>query len=224
MNSTQLMQKVAEVAPEKYDFITKTAAEIKEGPFVEEIVAELDGIMKRAALDWKSLGTTAGHGAMELGKGIAATAIGGIGLALAGDMYDAARRGITKTRDYKKMMAANQDLHEKPSIQVQSIFSTLHRFNPDFAGDPMVAGSFVRNHVDLAGNGPGSVGLDTLKPLVDARKGLLESRRLQSPGKFFERPQKDKEHLSLEKDKLRGEVEALSRNQGGHSKKMPLPG
>lgn len=207
MNSTQLMEKVAEVSPEKYDFLVKTAAEVRESPFRDEIVGELGGVLEKAAMDWGRMGAAAGNGAMSLGKGLAVTALGGIGMALAGDMYDATRRGITKTRNYKRMMASNPDLKEKPAVAVQAIFSTLHRFNPDFSADPIVSGSFVRNHVEMAGEGPGAVGLDSLKSLVDSRKGLNESRRLQSP-KLTELP--DHEMHGLQKQKLHAEIKKLT--------------
>lgn len=206
MNSAQLMQKVAEVAPAKYDFLMKTSQEVSESPFREEILGELDGVLKTAAASFGEMSKVMGNGALSLGKGIAVTALGGVGMALASDMYDAARRGLTKTRNYKRMMAANPDLSEKPAETIQSIFSTLHRFNPDFASDPLVAGSFVRNHAQLEVG----VGLDSMKHLVDARKGLSESRRLQSP-KLLEIP--DAHAGSLAKQKMEGEIGKLNRDK-----------
>lgn len=186
MDSSELMEKVAEVAPKEHDFIVKTAAEVKDSPFCEEIVEEFDSILKKAAMDYRGMASALGQGAASLGKGVAVTALGGVALSLAGDASDAIRRGITKTRNYKRMLASNPDLKEKPAVQVQAIFSTLHRFNPDFSADPVVSGSFVRNHVDIAQgeHGVGAVGLDALKSIVDARKGLNESRRFPQMGKF----------------------------------------
>lgn len=198
MDSFRMMEKVAEVAPEKYKFIVEGASEIKDGPFREEAIEELDHILKQAAFDWKNFGSTSLHNGISLSKGIAATALGGIGLALAGDAYDATRRAVSKTRNYKRMLASNPDLKEKPAAQVQSIFSTLHRFNPEFSSDPAVAGSFVRQHVELAlGESGVGVGLDTAKSLVDSRKSLNESRRLQAPKLI------DLEQEALAKHKLR---------------------
>lgn len=194
MDSSQLMEKVAEVAPEKYDFLMKTADEVKESPFREEILEGLEGILKKASAGYDKMMKTAfpmpnpGAGlrgfANTVGAGVATSVAGGIGMSLASDAYDFVRRGISKTRDYKRMLASNPDLKEKPAVQVQSIFSTLHRFNPDFASDPVVAGSFVRNHVDLAGEGAGAVGLDSLKNLVDARKNLSESKKFPQMAKL----------------------------------------
>lgn len=212
MDSKLLMDKVAEVAPEKFEFLVKTASEIKQSPFREEFVAEFEGLLKKAQMDWGGIAGKLRGGAESLGKGVVTTALGGIGLALAGDAYDATRRAIFKTRNYKKMLAANPDLKDKPAAQVQSIFSTLHRFNPEFSADPVVAGSFVRNHVTFAGEG---VGLDSLKSLVDARKGLNESRRLQAP-KLIDLP--DREMDILQKAKLRKDLAT-----GGREKQKVTP-
>jgi hypothetical protein len=223
MNSAQLMEKVAEVAPAKYSFLVETAQEVKESPFREEILGEMDGILKTAAAGFDEMRHVLGKGALSLGKGIAVTALGGIGMALASDMYDATRRGIFKTRNYKKMMAANPDLADKPAEAVQSIFSTLHRFNPEFASDPLVAGSFVRQHAALEVG----VGLDAMKHLVDARKGLSESRRLQAP-KFTELgdAQMDmlkKQELQTSIEKMRSDMETSRRSSGGGVRPKPLP-
>ena len=181
MDGTQLMEKVAEVAPDKYEFLMKTAAEISLSPFKDEILEEMDGILKKAAFNAAGMAKTVGRGALMGASGIATMAMGGIGLALAGDAYDAAKRGISKTRDYKRMLATNPDLKNKPAVMVQNIFSTLHRFNPEYASDPIVSGSFVRMHADAASNddGVGTIGLETMKSLVDAHKGMGESRRIQ---------------------------------------------
>ncbi len=207
MNGTQLMEKVAEVAPETYDFIMQTRGEISESPWKDEFLEEFDGILKKAAMDWKSIGSSVGQGGLAMAKGLGATALGGIGLALAGDAYDATRRAITKTRNYKRMMASNPDLKDKPAHQVQAIFSTLHRFNPDFSGDPVVSGSFVRQHVDMAQSeeGVGAVGLDAMKAIVEGRKGINESRRLPKP-EMLRMP--DREMEMLQKSKLRHDLGA----------------
>lgn len=199
MDGTELMKKVAEVAPEKYDFIVKTASEVRSSPFRDEIVTELDGIIKKAAMSSGEMGGMLGRGVLSFGAGVAAHAMGGVALALAGDAVDSLRRGITKTRNYKRMLAANPDLRDKPAAEVQAIFSTLHRFNPDFSGDPLVAGSFVRNHADLGAG----IGLESLKSLVDSRKGLNESRRFQS-FKMPELPNPERERLEMNKLRREG--------------------
>jgi hypothetical protein len=186
MNSVQLMEKVAEVSPEAYRYLINTSEEVRQSPFKDEIIAELDGITKKAAHAFNnghrainSAANSIGRTSLALG-GMFAT---GVGLALAGDLYDAAKRGITKTRDYKAMLSSNPDLKDKPARQVQSLFSTLHKFNPEFASDPLVAGSFVRNHVEMANSEQGAVDINVLNSLVSSRKNLQDSKKL-NPFKF----------------------------------------
>lgn len=175
MKTVELMQKVAEVAPDKYRFIVKTAAEVRESPFRKEIVDELDRLVKKAGFmsAMQGMGGAAGK---ALGTGAAAVGgavAGGIAFSLAGDMYDALKRGITKGRNYRTMMRENPDLADLPARNVQRTFSTLHRFNPEFASDPMVAGSYVRRQAQYAEFDPKG-----LTDLVNSRKNIGDARRL----------------------------------------------
>ncbi len=171
----ELMQKMAEVAPQHYNFLLKTAEEIKASPFKEEILAEFDGLMK-TALDWRSMGGSALKGMGAIGGAVGAAAVGGIAMALAGDMYEAAKRGLTKTRNYKAMMAANPNLRELPAKDVQKAFSVLHRFNPEFSSEPSVAGAWVKRQAVFGEDGLGS--MQELKGLIDTRKGVADAKRL----------------------------------------------
>lgn len=182
MNELDLMTKMAEVAPQHYNFLLKTAAEIKESPFKDEIVSELDSLVK-AALDMRSIGRgmagagrALGGAAKPIGTAVGTAVVGGIAMALAGDMYDAAKRGITKSRDYKAMMEANPALKELPSKTVQRTFSVLHRLNPEFASDPTVAGAWVKRQATFGEDSFADV--NQLKSLIDSRKSLTDSKRI----------------------------------------------
>ena len=210
MNTAAMMQKVAQVAPEKFAFLAKTAAEIRKSPFRDEIVAELDGIVKKA-----------GQGFMQGGWGTAAKGIGAavgtsIAISLAGDMFDATKRGIFKSRNYRAMMKGNPELAEHDAKQVQRAFSTLHRFNPEFSGDPNVAGAFVRKQVELNSFDP-----QMLTNLVGARKNLSDIKKLPTVGKMpwessAERKSRGLEDRKLEQDLLHGPEQHKQRmSQGG---------
>lgn len=183
--SDDIMQKVAQVAPRHYEFLMKTASVINASPFREEVLDEMNTLVKKA-MNWGAIkgglragaGVT-GKGALALGGAVGAAAAGGIALALAGDMYDAAKRGITKGRDYTAMMQANPHLQNMPAKEVQKAFSVLHRFNPEFAGDPTVAGAWVGRQVNVTSMQPDEyANLNTLKPLIDARKNLADSKKI----------------------------------------------
>jgi hypothetical protein len=184
---SQLTNLIPKVAPKYFELLEKTAAEINRDPYRDDILKEMGAIIKKAeARLVESIEKTAGmkvlrpwqEHAKGMMAGVGMMAAGGIALALAGDLYEAAKRGITRGRDYKKMLAANPDL-DRPgkAAKVQSSFRTLHRFNPDFAGDPNVAGSYVRQAIEL----PGSE-LNTTQSLVKARADLKRSRDLPSVG------------------------------------------
>jgi hypothetical protein len=173
------MQKIAEVSPEAHDFMMTAAPEIGESPFRDEIVDEVRGIFKKVAMDWAGVGDTAAKAG--IGVGVAAGA--GIAMSLAGDAMDALKRGITKGKHYRSMLRENQDLQEHPmgAKATQAMFSTLHKFNPEFAADPYVAGTFVRNQLDAAGADKKQVDLSTLTGLISARKNLSDIRSKRIP-------------------------------------------
>ena len=82
---------------------------------------------------------------------------------------------------------------------VQSAFSTLHRFNPDFASDPMVAGSFVRRQAQFQG---GEFDANTLSSLVSARSNLSNMKKLPIPGAAPWESLEKKKHLGLQMGSL----------------------
>lgn len=183
--TNEILQKVAEVAPHHYAFLQKTAAEVNQSPFRDEILGELNALTKKA-LDWNALkgglragAGMAGQGALALGGAVGTAAAGGIALALAGDLYDAAKRGITKGRDYKAMMKENPALQKEPAKEVQKAFSVLHKFNPEFAGDPTVAGAWVARQVKMTSmSSEEYANPSMLKGLIDSRKGLSDVRKI----------------------------------------------
>jgi hypothetical protein len=229
--NNDIMQKIAQVAPRHYAFLTKTADEIKTSPFRDEIFDEMGELIKEA-LDWNSLkgglragAGMAGKGALALGGAVGAAAAGGIALALAGDLYESAKRGITKGRDYKSMMQQNPQLQKFPAKDVQKAFSVLHRFNPDFAGDPTVAGAWVGSRVEL-GQDEQYGNITELKSLIDSRKNLADIRKL-SP---FKPERKEKGPPGLSKADLGSEFAALHDRFTGLEQNMgpvptyPMPG
>jgi hypothetical protein len=91
--------------------------------------AKVPDMLAQAAI---GAGTSAAVGAGIAGIGVAAAHI-----------HDAA----TKRRDFVRMMDMNADLHDAhardPKLFAQ-MYSSLRRFNPAFAKDPLVAGTFLR--------------------------------------------------------------------------------
>jgi hypothetical protein len=212
MNSSDIMKKVAELAPDKYYYIVKTAGEIKDSPFRDETLERMNKIIEKAAQlsdRWEQFSNESPGASAELEKkagweqfaqnnpmkakalgavgagaaGVAGSALAGIAYSLAGDLFESAKRGITKSRDYKNMMSENPDLKELPAKNVQRAFSVLHRFNPEFASDPVVAGSFVRRGATFADEGS-MADTKMLGDLVNARKNIHDSTKLPQVPQF----------------------------------------
>ena len=191
---SQLTDMIPEAAPEYHKLLVKAAAAIAEDPYKDEILKEMDAIVKKAEEghvktarvgfnvgNWKDAGNVAKGTAAAFGVMTA----GGVALALAADLYESAKRGLTRGRDFKAMLAANPDLGAaSKAAKVKASFGTLHRFNPEFAKDPNVAGSYVRQSIDI----PGSE-LASVKDLVKARSDSSKAKQLPTfnPGiKFTE--------------------------------------
>jgi hypothetical protein len=86
----------------------------------------------------------------------------------------AAAGSIQKASRYKKMVQENPDLAEADPNVTQRAFDTLHKFNPEYASDPMVAGTFVRNAVDQE-----RIDIASVNSLVQARKNMADQRGKQ---------------------------------------------
>ena len=178
-DTKMVFEKIAEVAPEIHAEMMAMAPEVRESPFRDEILADLNGIFEKVALDWAGAKDIAG----KVGIGVGVSAGAGIAMALAGDGLDALKRGITKGYHYRNMLKENPDLQSHPmgAKATQQMFSTLHKFNPEFAGDALVAGTFVRNQLDAAGADKKQIDISTLTGLISARKNLtdIRSKRIQ---------------------------------------------
>lgn len=125
-------------------------------------------LVKQGA-DWKDIAKMT---AAFTGGSVAAATLGS---ELTGG-YQKLRGAITKKRNFHRMMKENPDLQHLDDKQVQLAFNTIQRFNPDFAGDPLVAGTWTRQ---IAGYGEG-VPADRAAQLVQAATNLNKLR--SAPG------------------------------------------
>lgn len=197
MSDSNMMSKVAAHAPEHYAYLLKTAEEVKQSPFRDDIITELQGIMEKAAAwagpsaedtadaakaAWKSRAAEAAKD-VPWKKGVqfvGAAAAAGVAMSIGGDMYEAVKRGLTKGRHYKAMLEENPDLRDKAGIPfVKRHFNTLHKFNPEYASDPNVAGSYVRQNMQLQ-----SDDISAIHALVKARRDIQGARELRAMPAF----------------------------------------
>ena len=110
---------------------------------------------------------------------VGAAAVAGLGVG-ARAIYDAA----TKSRDFKAMLAENDDvaqMHAEKPREVNRMFSTLRHYTPEFTTDPMVAGAYMRQ---MVGSPEGVNGFMT--QAIDSRAKLIGSQRSKGFGEIMQ--------------------------------------
>lgn len=107
-----------------------------------KIASRLDAKMKTAG--WKeearNIGVDASRGAA---KAVATTLLAGAALAGTTDLLRAAKRGLTSSTNWKRMMEATPELKGKDQTRVRQAFKSLQKHAPDVASDPLAAGAIV---------------------------------------------------------------------------------
>jgi hypothetical protein len=214
MNAQLWMQKIAEVAPDIHQALDETVPLVRESPFREEIVQELDSLFKHAE-DFPMFQSTQGAAgaagaatkvpfgqrAQGFGEAIGANVAQSVVHSLANDAFDAVKRGITKGWYYRKMLKNNPDLQKKDARMVKQVFSTLHRYNPEYTADPWVAGTWVRDHTNLATLG--SIDIGTVNQIVGARKNIVDVKKMPVSQRMWQTPEeKQLEQLHIQKAQM----------------------
>lgn len=189
MTKRELLNLADRADPETMSKVATALALVqKESPeFLGELTSELDdvlaftedGIQKVAAAAPSGASFFAraagkvGAGALTL-AGASALAVGG---ALATDLYDAAKRGLTKGRNYKRIIEANPDLVKKVNdkAKLRMAFDTFHRFAPDITADPMMGGAVL----GVLANMPQELMPEYMQRLIGTRKDLAEIKSKQ---------------------------------------------
>lgn len=151
------------------DAIEKTSPFILEDTLNEFSVIGGTLMEKTSSLTDKALG---------VGAAVGSAALLGIVGSVSTDLYDAAKRGLTSSGNFKNIMKNNPQLHEFDSAQLSKSFSTLHKFAPDFTSDPNLGGSILHSMVSNPENQ-----LVIMKDLINTRKSLsdIKSKNFQLP-------------------------------------------
>lgn len=189
MNTEEVFKLANAAAPELMERTAATISElVEEAPEMVEplyddfrtIVARTsEGVEKTAGFadHLKSTGSAiynAGKSVLtaDATKRVGIAAGAALGVAVATDLYDAAKRGLTRGNSYKRMIETNPDLRKHDQKQVRDAFDSLHRFAPDMAADPMFAGSMVESLVQIPQGAA-----KTLTDAIQARKNLSDVKR-----------------------------------------------
>lgn len=174
MNTQEILKAVSEAQPE---LMAKTAqivaiTERLHPEFVPGIIADFETICsvvneKTAAM--QDFGERFGR---PLALHVGGTVAGGLMSAIATDLYDAAKRGLTKGRNYQRIMEANPNLkREVDKRSLSMAFDALHRYAPDFSSDPLIGGALLKNIAELP-----NMSHKTVIELIGAQKNLAEGK------------------------------------------------
>lgn len=219
MNTTELINLANKYRP---DLMEKTATCIKlleqmAPDFVPEVMQDIKDITE-AVSDKLAAPNFAGYG-----YALGGTLLAGLAGALSTDLYDAAKRKLTKGTNFKRIMEANPELKELDQKRLKSSFDLIHRYAPEFTADAIMGGSILKNVAELPGNEA-----TIIKDLISSRKNLLESRGRQYNalsssnigGALNENDKKDdkemekyKSDLRAKNDEKKTEYEALLRDR-----------
>lgn len=174
MDRTEFLTAVNDAHPE---LMSKTAQMVaaleKISPeFVPDVTADFNTIFsvldeKTAAISPDTMG-----GLQRFGLGVAGTVAGGLLGAVATDLYDAAKRGLTKGRNFNRIMEANPNLkREVDPKSLRMAYNTLHRYAPDFTADPLVGGALLKQVSELP-----QMSHKTIVELIGARKDINDAK------------------------------------------------
>jgi len=122
--------------------------------------------------------STVGHAArLGLGFGVASATVAGLGLAAA-KLYEAA----TKGRDFRQMLEANPDLYahqQKDPAEFNLMYSALRTMNPEFAAEPLVAGTYMMKMIESPRETRGMVAVEALSERVPQRLGPVNEAMVE---------------------------------------------
>lgn len=173
MTPADILSAAYEANPE---FVEKTANALfvleqwGQSEFAAELAEDISTITN------VTLEKTAGLGDAALKAALGAGAAVGVGVAgaVAGDLYDAAKRGLTKGNNLKRILVNNPELQRGDRKALVRSFNTLHRYAPEFTSDPMLGGQILNRMIELPNDQ-----LALVKDLITSRKTLAESKKNQ---------------------------------------------
>ena len=79
-------------------------------------------------------------------------------------------------------MRENPDLTKEPAKDVKMIYSTLHRFAPRLARDPLVAGSFLKRSLQFRTEG---IQPNDIKTLAEIGRNMAQAKKESILSKAF---------------------------------------
>ena len=109
------------------------------------------------------------------GLSVAGSIAGALGTALSADLYDAAKKGLTASRNFNNILKHNPELESSfKKEDLRRAFNSIHKMGPEFTADPTLGGQLLF----AASRSPESLP-HLLKDLVATRKNILDAKHRQ---------------------------------------------
>jgi hypothetical protein len=216
---------VKAAADARPDLMNKAAVAMmlleKESPeFAADLAAEFNLI---ATSTVEKVAASGPSGMSGYAKGVAGLLGSALAGAVATDLYDAAKRGLTKGKNFNRIMDMNPDLKRYDKGDLKKSYDTLHMYAPEFTADPNMGGQVLHRLVELPQDQH-----NMIKELINARKNLRDVKRGQfSSGSMafsedtsekdmaFERAKADYAHgRSVKLEDHKGAIKMLTTPQG----------
>lgn len=116
-----------------------------------------------------------GYGAMSRwGAALGTSLVAGLAGSAAVDLYDAAKRGLNKGSNFRRIMTANPELKHYEKERLHNAYDAIHHYAPEFTSDPMLGGTLLKSVVEVPGNE-----YTIIKDLLNARKNLQDAKHTQ---------------------------------------------
>lgn len=219
MNTDEILSNAHEVKPELVD---KAAASLQllekmGSPYAEDLREEFQHILSFTQEKVAGAKEQAGLKVLKtVGVGIGATLGGMLATSVATDLYDAAKRGLSRGVNFRRILAANPELAKAHDMgTLKSSFNTIHRYAPEFTADPLFGGSLLHNMAAMVEDK--RIGIDPrpIKDIIDSRKNLQEAKHKQFGTNAFKIESSKKDGKGKGQDKtVQALVNALAAKKG----------
>ena len=167
--NAELLNAVNEAHPELLEKVAQAIFVLEhiDQDFAAELTAQIDDITEYTT---EKMAADASVGVSGWGGAVAGNVLGGLLGSVATDLYDAAKRGLTKGMNYKRIMEFNPELRQQfDEAQLKRAYGTFHRFAPEFTADPNLGGQILRSMAELPDNQH-----VVIKDLLGSRKNLRD--------------------------------------------------
>ena len=172
MTPSEILSAAGEARPDLIEKVAKAlyVLERTSPEYAAELASDIEEI---TAYSTEKVAAAGGSSLSPAGVAIGLGTALGVGLAgaVAVDLYDAAKRGLTKGRNYNRMMSNNPDLKAFDQKDLKRSFDTIHRYAPEMTADPSLAANLVKGLAVSPENVVGNV-----NELLKARKALADSK------------------------------------------------